>query len=121
MSYIGYIEKRKIPLKIPISKVLNDPSNCFPVVAGYFRESTQANGSRNLCSPASERRGDGQRVVSFSFYGDLTGRYWRGIRDNLELISDFYPGWVVRLHISREDNSLATVAQLCRLQCSSPQ
>ena len=91
-----------------------------PVVSGYFRESTIPNGSQNLCSPASARRGDGQRVVSFSFYGDLTGRYWAGIRDNLELLPDFYPGWVMRLYVSREDNSLATVEQLCSLQCTSP-
>ena len=93
----------------------------FGVVAGYFRKSTLPNGSQNLCSPASARKGDGQRVVSFSFYGDLTEQYWRGIRDNLELITDLYPDWVVRLYVSREDNSLATVEQLCSLQCSSPQ
>ena len=91
-------------------------------IPGYFSKRTLPNGSQNLCSPASERRGAGQKVVSFSFYGPLLGgKYWDGIRVNLDLITDLYPGWVLRLYVSRDANSLATMEELCSLQCSSPQ
>ena len=39
----------------------------------------------NLCSKISERRGSHQKVVSFSFWGEMETGYWNGIVDNLGL------------------------------------
>ena len=39
----------------------------------------------NLCSERSERRGTHQKVVSFSFWGEMETGYWNGIVDNLGL------------------------------------
>ena len=40
-------------------------------------------GSGNLCSARSERRGAHQKVVSFSFWGEMKTGYWDGIVANL--------------------------------------
>ena len=65
------------------------------------------------CSESSYRRGFGQKVISFSFYehdsagletrthnrsGLIYPDYFRGIKTNLELSSQYYPGWTVRLY-----------------------
>ena len=41
-------------------------------------------------------------MVSFSFWGELETGYFRGIRDNLALMEELYPGWVMRLYVSSQ-------------------
>ena len=55
------------------------------------------------CSESAFARGRGQKVVGFSFYGDprasrfhVGKQYFEGIRDNLKMMPEYYPGWVMR-------------------------
>ena len=46
-----------------------------------------------LCAFSSSERGNHQKVVSFSFFGDIKGPYFSGIKENLDLmkvVSLFY-------------------------------
>lgn len=64
--------------------------------------STQSSFEDTTCSATAFARGDHQRVVGFSFYGDSRSpkhkskQYYQGIIDNLGLMTKFYPGWVMR-------------------------
>ena len=72
-----------------------------------------------LCSRRSVASGPGQRVVSFSFWGELGTKYGRGVAENLQLMARLYPGWVMRLYVStaRLDNS--SLETLCDIQCNN--
>ena len=81
----------------------------------FWDHQSSHNSSRNLCSIRSERRGAHQKVVSFSFWGEMKTAYWNGIVENLELMEVLYPGWVLRLHVSRDLVTRETQTQLCDL------
>ena len=87
------------------------------IVLSDFWDHQRCENSSNLChcSVRSERRGRGQKVVSFSFWGSTHSAYWKGIRDNLEAVGAHYPGWVVRLYVSEDLVSGAALARLCSL------
>ena len=88
----------------------------------YFQNTT--------CGLSAFRRGSGQKVIGFSFYEKDNKRrkerklktswdnppYFEGVRENLDLVSQLYPGWVVRLyHDLQEDDPL--MATLCSYVC----
>ena len=56
----------------------------------------------STCSLHSLDRGPGQRAVAFSFYGNPDSKlgkerkYFQGIKDNLKLMPEHYPGWTLR-------------------------
>ena len=75
--------------------------------------------TENLCSRRSMERGGSQKIVSFSFWGEMTSGYFRGIIDNLELMRTLYPDWVMRLYVSRHKMDNATIATLCDIQCNT--
>ena len=75
--------------------------------------------AQSLCSGRSEARGRGQRVVSFSFWGELETGYFRGIRDNLALMEELYPGWVMRLYVSSQRLGDEARRTLCDIQCNA--
>ncbi len=66
--------------------------------------------SNTTCSSDAFLRGSGQKVVGFSFYGDLNSDkmkikgYFEGIVGNLELMRTFYPGWTMRLYFDLDDS-----------------
>ena len=77
----------------------------FDPMREYFNMTT--------CSESSYRRGFRQKVISFSFYehdsaaletrilnksGLIYPDYFSGIKTNLELSIQYYPGWTVRLY-----------------------
>lgn len=76
------------------------------------------NETGNLCSPRSSRRGLDQKVVSFSFWGEMKNGYFRGILDNLAMMETHYPGWVMRLHVSSAKLTNDSVKTLCDIQCN---
>ena len=76
------------------------------------------NETGNLCSQRSSRRGSDQKVVSFSFWGEMKNGYFRGILDNLAMMETNYPGWVMRLHVSSAKLSNDSVRTLCDIQCN---
>ena len=60
--------------------------------------------------------------MSFSVWGNITGgrEYFKGIEKNLELMRKVYPGWIMRLYISRNkvENLDEALYSLCELQCT---
>ena len=54
------------------------------------------------CSHVAFRRGEGQKIVGFSYYGDSRSehhkekKYFDGIMNNLKLMPLYYPGWILR-------------------------
>ena len=76
------------------------------------------------CSTDSFARGIGQKVVGFSFYGDMSTKYSKakgylaGIKGNLDLMEEFYPGWIMRLYFDLEpENPLMN--DLCDMACNN--
>jgi len=61
------------------------------------------------------RRGAGQRVVSFSFYGPPKPRYLNGIKANLAALHLHFPGWILRLYVDHHSLDPATMDQLMDL------
>ena len=74
------------------------------------------------CGPSAFERGSHQKVVAFTFYepessevgvkSDQTRHYFEGIRDNLSLMKEYYPGFVMRLYYEAPPQ---TESKLCRL------
>jgi hypothetical protein len=79
---------------------------------------------KTTCSRDAARRGPGQRVVAFSFYGSPTTarhkakQYFAGIVENLELMPNRYPDWVMRLYYDMEATA-PLMQELCGLACGS--
>ncbi|TRY79883.1 hypothetical protein TCAL_05108, partial [Tigriopus californicus] len=95
----------------PCSRTLPRPQNASTVP---FNATT--------CSRDAFVRGDGQQVVSFSFYGDVHTKvavqkgYFEGIRGNLDLMAQFYPNWIMRVYFDLATND-PVLSDLCDLAC----
>ena len=67
-------------------------------------------------------RGPHQKIVGFSFYGDINSHYskkkgyFEGIIGNLELMPKYYPGWVMRLYYDLDAKD-PVFQDLCQLAC----
>ena len=79
----------------------------------------------STCSRHSVFRGRNQRVIGFSFYGNPNStlgksrKYFEGIRDNLNLVPEFYPGWTIRVYYDLHDDD-PLMGDLCSLACKNP-
>ena len=75
------------------------------------------------CGIDAFRRGMGQKIVGFSFYGDINSKhsiekgYFEGIAENLRLLQKYYPGWTMRLYHSFEEKD-SVMTKLCDLACN---
>ena len=47
-----------------------------------------------------------QKVLSFSFWGQMSSGYFNGIVGNLELMRTLYPDYVMRLYVSKAKGRL---------------
>ena len=80
---------------------------------------------QNSCGSDSKRKGAGQKIFSFSFYGDTNSdlhnrrAYFKGIRENIDIIKLNFPDWNVRIYhdFSRND---PVYEQLCQIVCQEP-
>ena len=81
--------------------------------------------NQTTCGRDAFRRGTHQKIVGFSFYGDIHSDYskkkgyFQGIIGNLKLMPRFYPGWVMRLYYDL-DKKDPVFKDLCDLACSNP-
>ena len=84
---------------------------------------TNLNFNQTTCSYDAFLRGPHQKVISFSFYGDINSDrskmkgYFEGIVGNLKLIPKFYPGWIMRLYYDLDKND-PILKDICTLACS---
>nr|XP_027223706.1 uncharacterized protein LOC113815889 [Penaeus vannamei] len=81
------------------------------------RESEQS-----MCSDWSTSRGLGQKVVSYSLFGDLNktviyNKYFSAFEDRLKEVEKYYKGWTVRLYHNLSRSDVASQKYLCRLYC----
>lgn len=80
--------------------------------------------NQTTCSDAAFKRGPHQKIVGFSFYGDINTDYskkkgyFEGIVGNLELMNQFYPGWIMRLYYDL-DKTDPVFKDLCKLSCEN--
>ena len=78
--------------------------------------------NRTTCSSRAYSRGNGQKVIGFSYYGDSTSahhkskKYFDGIRNNLNLLPKHYPGWIIRLYYDLAPDD-PVLPKLCELSC----
>merc|ERR1711976_920734 len=49
----------------------------------------------------------------------MSDGYFDGIVDNLELMKSLYPGYVMRLYVSKAKLDNMTIATLCDIQCNN--
>ena len=81
------------------------------------------NFDQTTCGYDAFNRGPHQKVISFSFYGDINSDrskmkgYFEGIVGNLKLIPKFYPGWIMRLYYDLDIND-PVLKHICELACS---
>ena len=70
-------------------------------------------------------RGNGQKVISYSYYGDpcsklhLEKDYFDGIKKNVEKIKKFYKGWTMRIYHDFHPTH-PHFQELCKISCSEP-
>jgi len=83
--------------------------------------------SDTSCGRDSFNRGNHQKVVAFSFYGNTKSeahkakQYFTGIQENLDLLSKIYDlSWTMRLYYDLDDGD-PMEKSLCELACSRPQ
>ncbi|XP_050715764.1 uncharacterized protein LOC126998320 [Eriocheir sinensis] len=84
------------------SQACGNPSVTF---RSLFRD--EAGGT---CGPRARAAGDGQRVISFSLFGN-DSEYWKGLGQILPEVEKLYPGWKVRVYT----NPRGRAAALCPL------
>ena len=83
------------------------------------------------CSPRAFSRGSGQKVVSYAFYTNTINnppnnmankfkrrRYLEGIQINLQQVTKYYPGYVMRLYVDVDPDD-PTLAELKDLEQNS--
>ena len=86
--------------------------------------------NQTLCSQSAFRRGPHQKIVAFTYYGSKKSKdkhirnlyidtYFQGIDTIAKTMSEFYPGWVMRLyhHIDVNDPLMKI---LCKIACTNP-
>ena len=59
-----------------------------------------------------------QKVLSFSFWGELKSGYFNGIVGNLDLMKTVYPDWVMRLYVSKAKLDNVSIGTICDIQCN---
>jgi len=86
-------------------------------------KSGTVNFSQTTCSYDSFLRGSNQKIIAFSFFLDPTNKkpkskkYFKGISGNVDLLSEFYPSWVMRLyHDVLPESRLHR--KLCKIACN---
>lgn len=81
--------------------------------------------NQTTCSQRAYSRGKGQKIIGFSYYGDSRSahhqskKYFQGIQNNLNLLSKYYPTWIIRLYYDMDDKNDPILPQLCALSCVS--
>ena len=79
--------------------------------------------NQTTCGSDSFYRGPHQKIIGFSYYGDINSDkhkmkgYFEGIIGNLKLIPKLYPGWTIRLYYDLDKND-PVLKEICNLACS---
>ena len=73
----------------------------------------------SVCSSDSTRRGEGQKVISFSIFGRNNTRYMRGLIKNIKAIKKYYPHqYIMRIYF--DERRMDNQDFLCDIFCVEP-
>ena len=81
--------------------------------------------NETTCERDAFARGSRQKVVAFSFYGDVSTQlsikkgYFEGIEGNLNIMPQYYPGHTMRVYYDLDDSD-EILQELCQLACHNP-
>ena len=82
-----------------------------------MEQSPKEYNDESICSEEATRRGPGQRIISFSMYGENNKEYIEGLLRNIKAINEFYsPQYITRLYYSEQD--LSNKEMLCTIFCN---
>ena len=125
---VGIGNDKSLQMQVAASLTQTDDCTCQSLERNISQQSVNNNAIVNItlknttCGPSAFERGSHQKVVAFTFYepessevgvkGDQTRHYYEGIRDNLALMKEYYPGFVMRLYYEAPPQ---TESKLCRL------
>ena len=78
----------------------------------------------SICDNFSSMRSPGQKIVSYSFYGNsseksIQNRYLGNIQSRAEEIHRLYPDWIMRIYYDLEDNDVLAKEKLCQIWCQN--
>ena len=73
----------------------------------------------SVCSSDATKRGEGQKVISFSIFGKNNLRYIQGLIKNIEAIKKYYPRqYIIRLYFDKQ--RMPNKNLLCGIYCEQP-
>lgn len=76
---------------------------------------------QSTCSEAATLRGGGQKVASFTVYGQYPTEYHVALRRFLvPRVAEVYPGWVMRVYHDLSYSNEQQKEWLCNITCSHP-
>ena len=83
-------------------------------------ESNSSDTFKSLCGPTADNRGPGQRVISFSLFGEVQN-YAAGVRGNILDLKAKYPkGYTARIyHDSSWERDPSKMQLLCQVYCDN--
>ena len=108
-----------------ISRSENDVMKAYSIgKCSCMRKSTMIGKTppSSTCDDYSSSRGKGQRVVSYSYFGDTSDdevrkRYFGQIEERAEEVKRSYPGWIMRLYYHITDGDFGAENRLCEVWC----
>ena len=95
---------------------------CQRKLKNIVHASSAVSFNQTTCGVDAFRRGSKQKIISFAFYGDINSekskkkRYFQGILENLKLMPNYYPGWIMRLYYDL-DKADPVFQDLCKVAC----
>ena len=89
---------------------------------GLEIESPDDGGLPSACSDYATSRGPGQKVVSYSYFGDSQAegtrrKYFSQIRVRAEEIKRLYPDWIMRVYFDTGEDDFEGILELCDMWC----
>ncbi|XP_023332449.1 uncharacterized protein LOC111704444 [Eurytemora carolleeae] len=117
LMWISVLYEPEISAKNRILLERLEIDKCVSKCLRYLVDSIPS--TKTLCGIHAESRGEKQKIISFSFFGDLKSVYYNGIENNLNYLDEYYPGWNMRLYLDPTNLNRNASHDLCTLSCKS--
>ena len=112
----------RLTQKVNLTPLLHGCAICLVLYIYYLFQLTEmVDFKETTCSLRAFKRGMGQKVIAYSFFGGLQSehakfrKYFEGIKDNMKLMKLFYPTHVMRVYVDFESEK-STVSLLKSLE-----
>jgi len=99
--------------------------NCAKMIPATNKEALNRSDQFHWCSVESDLRGDHQRVVSYTLFGDAQNtstfrRYYSQMRNISLTVEKLYPGWTIRFYHTFTEQDREAYKSLCDIYCRFP-